>query len=89
MLIFITPVPVLVESGQCAIIADCIGTEEAIPLPTLKIPFIAGDQSSPEASGREAIVQLELLLRCAVRTQAAVAPPPPEPQLQMTASRQQ
>ena len=84
MLIFITSVPVVAESCQCKIIVDCIGAEEAIPLPTLKMPFIAGDRSGSEALGRKAIVQLELLLRCAVRTKATVAPPPPEPQLQLT-----
>ena len=42
-----------------------------------------GDLPACDASGCEAIALLELLLRCAARTQAAVAPPPPEPQLRI------
>ena len=42
-----------------------------------------GDWQGSEASGSKTIAQLELLLRCAVFTQAAVAPPQQEQQLKM------
>jgi len=74
-------------AGGCATVSPSridSPSDQALLSTPLNQPSAIGDRPACEAAGCETIAQLELLLQCAARAQAAVAPPPPEPLLRIT-----